>query len=559
MILDRCNFVRIQEKSFRFARSRHLILSMTRLQSPLLPPCNDNLGSPAASPCSPVDRKWILVATILGSTLAFMDGSVVNIALPTLQAKFGATAGAIQWVVQSYALFGAALLLLGGALGDRYGRRRAFVWGVAIFALASAACAASQSLGQLVIARSVQGAGAALLVPQGLSILSASFPEDERGRAIGIWSAWTSASTAIGPVAGGWLMQIWSWRLIFLLNLPIAAAVLLLAPRIPESHAAKEGVAAQPIDRIGATLNTFSFGALIYALSFAPELGWRNPRVFSLLIGGIILLAAFLWSQSKRPNAMMPLSLFSNPRFLAANLLTFLLYGALMGALYTIPFYVIQVRHYSPIEAGAIFLPLIVLMFFFSARVGAWIPKVGERVLLVAGAIFAGAGFAAFALLDELPSYALSILPGVLLLGAGMTLCVAPLSAAVMASVPENQTGIASAVNNAISRLAGLVAVSLLALVLAHGFESSLNRHLSHSDLSIETRGEILASDAHLHDTPIPPDLDPQKHAEAAVMLDRAFLTGFRAVMLACAVSAWLGAVAVFVLLRRTAEERAKA
>jgi Na+/melibiose symporter-like transporter len=248
---------------------------------------------------------------------------------------------------------------------------------------------------------------------------------------------------------------------------------------------------------------------------------------------------------------MMPLSLFSNPRFLAANLLTFLLYGALMGALYTIPFYVIQVRHYSPIEAGAIFLPLIVLMFFFSARVGAWIPKVGERVLLVAGAIFAGAGFAAFALLDELPSYALSILPGVLLLGAGMTLCVAPLSAAVMASVPENQTGIASAVNNAISRLAGLVAVSLLALVLAHGFESSLSRQLSHSDLSIEARAEILANDAHLHDTSIPSDLDPQKRAEAAVMFDRAFLAGFRAVMLACALSAWGGAVAVFVLLRR--------
>lgn len=526
------------------------IVSANHLKSAALPPCAPNRLGPATSPCSPPDRKWILIATILGSTLAFMDGSVVNIALPTLQARLSATAGAIQWVVQSYALFGAALLLLGGALGDRYGRRRAFVWGVAIFALASAACAASQSLGQLVIARSVQGVGAALLVPQGLSILSASFPENERGRAIGTWSAWTSAFTAIGPVAGGWLMQVWSWRLIFLLNIPIAAAVLFLAPKIPESHAAKEGVAAQPLDRIGATLNTLSFGALIYALSFAPELGWRNPRVFSFLVGGLILLAAFLWSQSSRPNAMMPLSLFSIPRFLAANLLTFLLYGALIGALYTIPFYVIQVRKYTPVEAGAVFLPLIVLMFFFSAHVGAWIPKVGECVLLVAGAIFAGSGFAAFALLDGLPNYFLAVLPGVLLLGAGMTLCVAPLSAAVMASVPENQTGIASAVNNAISRLAGLVAVSLLALVLAHGFDASLSRQLSHSDLPIETRSEIVTNDAHLHDTPIPSDLDSQKHGEAVVMLDHAFLAGFRSVMLACAVSAWAGAVAVFVLLR---------
>ncbi len=475
-----------------------------------------------------------------------MDGSVVNVALPELQSTFHATSGGIQWIVQSYALFGAALLLLGGAIGDRYGRRRAFLWGVIIFAVASLACAASVSLGQLIAARSVQGIGAALLVPQGLSILSASFPEKERGHAIGTWSAWTSVFAALGPVAGGWLMQVWTWRLIFLLNLPIALIVILLVPRIPESRAAND----KGLDRLGATLATLSFAAIVYALSFAPQLGWRNALVIVPLTAGVALLAAFLRSQSNRPNAMMPLSLFRIPRFLAANLLTFLLYGALYGALYVIPFYLIQVRHYAPAEAGAVFLPLIGLMFFFSARVGDLVPKVGERILLFAGAALAGSGFAAFALFDRLDGYALSVLPGVLILGCGMTLSVAPLTTAVMSSVPENQTGVASAVNNALSRLAGLVAVSLLALVLTHGFGVSLKTHLDHSHLPAEARQQMFANRARLHDTPIPAGLSEPERTEAASLLDRAFLSGFQSGMLACAALAWAGALSVLLLLR---------
>lgn len=482
-----------------------------------------------------------------------MDGSVVNVALPTLQTRFAATSSSIQWIVQSYALFAAALLLLGGAIGDRYGRRRAFTWGVAIFSVASAACAASVSLGQLVAARSVQGVGAALLVPQGLSILSAAFPAQERGRAIGKWSAWTSVFGALGPVAGGWLVQLWSWRLIFLLNLPLALFVLLLAPRIPESRAASEGGAAQPLDRPGAALVTFSFAAIIYALSFAPQLGWRNPRVLWLLAGGLVLLAGFLRSQSGRSNAMMPLALFRIPRFLAANILTFLLYGALGGALYVIPFYLIQVRRYAPAAAGAAFLPLIGLMFLFSARVGALIPKVGERMLLFIGAGLAGMGFAAFTVLDGLRGYVFSVLPGVLLLGFGMTLAVAPLTTAVLSSVTENETGVASAVNNALSRLAGLVAVSLFSLLLAQGFTASLDSQLPHSSLPVEARDQIFANRSRLHDTLIPAGLTQEQRTEAASLLDRAFLSGFRLVMLTCATSALLGAAVVLVLLRKRA------
>jgi EmrB/QacA subfamily drug resistance transporter len=518
-------------------------------KSPSALPCADACAGGAA-PCTPANGKWVLVATILGSALAFMDGSVVNVALPALQAAFHATSSGIQWVVQGYALFGAALLLLGGAIGDHYGRRRTYVWGVALFALASAGCAASASLGQLVAARAVQGVGAALLIPQGLSILSASFSGEERGRAIGTWSGWTTVFAAVGPVLGGWLLQAWSWRLIFLLNLPFALLVIVLAPRIPESRGGVDGKT-QSLDWLGAVLATTGFAAIIYALSFAPEFGWRNLRVMAPLLGGGLLLVMFLWSQARRPNAMMPLSLFRIPRFLAANLLTFLLYGALYGALFVIPFYVIQVRRYAPVEAGAVFLPLIAMMFFFSARVGARAAKVGERRLMTGGALCAGAGFCLLAVFSANGAYWRSLLPGVLLLGVGITLAVAPLTTAVMSSVEASQTGIASAVNNALSRLAGLVSVSVLVLVLAHGFSTRLAHELGTSSLPVAARQAMTAGQARLHDTPIPDGLTEPERAQAARMLDRAFFAGYRSVMLWCAGSAWLGGLAVLVLLWR--------
>jgi EmrB/QacA subfamily drug resistance transporter len=490
------------------------------------------------------------MAIVLGSSLAFMDGTVVNVALPTLQSKFHATAAGIQWVVQGYALFAAALLLLGGAIGDHYGRRRTFLWGVALFALASAGCAASQSLGQLISARAIQGLGAALLVPQGLSILSTSFPEQDRARAIGTWSAWTTVFGALGPVAGGWLMQAWSWRLIFLLNLPLVVLIFLLAPRIPESRAMGNGLA-RPLDRLGATLATLGFAAIIYGLSFAPQLGWRARMVSVPLAAGLASLALFVGSQN-RSNAMMPLTLFRIPRFLAPNLLTLLLYGALGGALYVIPFYMIQVRHYAPAAAGAVFVPLILLMFLFSARVGALVPRVGERLLMCAGAALAGSGFAAFAWLAPLHGYALSVLPPVLLLGCGMTLCVAPLTNAVISSVPPTQTGIASAVNNAISRLAALLAVSVLALVLTHRFVATLGTQLAHSNLPVNAQQQMWDNRARLHDIPLSPGLTPGQHEQAARLLDQSFLAGFRSVMLVCAFGAWVGGVAVLLLLPRS-------
>jgi EmrB/QacA subfamily drug resistance transporter len=513
-------------------------------RSHAISPCAETSETALTSPCAPSNRKWVLIATILGSSLAFMDGSIVNIALPALQSSFRATSGEIQWVIQSYALFGAALLLLGGAIGDRYGRRRAFAWGVAVFTLASAACAASHTLGQLVFARSIQGIGAALLVPQGLAIISASFPEEERGRAIGLWSAWTSVFVAVGPVAGGWLMQIWNWRLLFLLNLPLALLVFLLVPKIPESTAQIAGEAKRPLDFFGATLNTLSFAAIIYALSFASQIGWRNPRILGLLLGGIVLFVAFLKSQAQNPNAMMPLSLFRISRFSVSNVLTFLLYGALGGALYVSPFYLIQVRRYTPTEAGAAFIPLIALMFIFSSPIGSLVSRFGERRFLIAGSALAGLGFAAFAILDHYSGYAASVLPGVCLLGLGMTLAVTPLTTAVMASVPSGMTGMASAINNTVSRLAALLSVSAVSLVLAHGFMADLKPALDRSDLPEFARQQIYSDRARLHDIPLPDGLKTSQRTEANDLIDHAFLSGFRIAMFACAFAAGMGAFA---------------
>ncbi len=517
-------------------------------KSPVIPPCTNVAGACGEFPCAQNNRRWILIASILGSSLAFMDGSVVNVSLPALQSSFHATSGTIQWVMQGYALLSASLLLLGGSIGDHYGRRRTFLWGIAIFTLASLICACSASLWQLVAARAIQGVGAALLIPQGLSILTSSFAPDQRSAAIGTWSAWTSVFSALGPVVGGWLMQLWSWRLIFLMNLPIALVVFSLAHRIPESRALRGENSTPSLDRLGAVLATAGLAAIVYSLSFAPESGWNSPVVLWTFTIGTVFLAAFLLSQSRRGNAMMPLSFFRRPRFLAANLLSFLLYGALGGALYMTPFYLIQVQHYAPASAGAVFLPLIALMFVFSSRVGDLVPRIGERTLLIVGATLSGAGFLAFALLDGQRGYIFSILPGVLLLGVGVTCAVAPLTTAVMSSVPDSAAGIASAVNNTLTRFGSLLAVSLLSLVMVQGFAANLNAQIARSTLPAPIREQLITNESRLHDAATMANLASDQRIEVNSVLDTAFLSGFQQVMFTCAAISLIGAFAAFLL-----------
>jgi EmrB/QacA subfamily drug resistance transporter len=474
-----------------------------------------------------------------------MDGSVVNVALPALQGVFHSTSAETQWIVQSYALFCSALLLLGGTLGDHLGRSRVFAWGVVIFAAASAACAGAQTLGQLVGARAIQGIGAALLIPQGLAMLSEAFPAEERAHAIGIWSAWTSVFVALGPILGGTLVQYGRWRWIFLLNLPFTILIFVLMPRMRMARPAADSGLRQ-LDYLGAALSTLGFGAIIYAFSFGPQLGWQDMRVEGSLIAGAAFLAAFLWSQHSRPNAMMPLALFRNRRFAAINLLTLVIYGALGGALYIIPFFLIQVRHFTPSESGAALLPMILIMFTLSSRVGAAASKFGESRFLITGTGIVALSFTLFALLANRTGYVTSILPGVAALGLGMTLLVAPLTNVVMSSVPQKQTGVASAVNNSISRTASLLFLSIAVLVLATQFNSTLRHLLEASSLPQGMRDAVFGNRAMMLGLPVPTQFGLAPATAAHTMVDAAFVRGFQTVMYACAGTTLLGLASIF-------------
>ena len=408
-------------------------------------------------------RTRVLAATILGSSLAFIDGSVVNVALPAIQADLRAGTAAVQWVVDAYLLPLGALVLLGGALGDRMGRVRVFLAGVVLFTAASLACGLAPGPGWLVLARAAQGVGAAMLVPGSLAIIGASVPAGERGAAIGTWSGAGALTTALGPLLGGWLVDAVSWRAIFLINLPLAAAVVWLARGIPDSR----GLAAEgPPDWPGALLAAAGLGALTYGFIEAPSRG-ADPVVLACLAGGAALLAAFAATEARQRAPMMPLGLFRSARFSGANGLTLLLYFALTAVLFGLPFLLIGAHGYSASAAGAALLPLSLLLGGLSGAAGRLAERVGPRPLLVAGPLLAAAGFALLGMRAGDGRYWTGVLPGMLALAGGMTLAVAPLTAAVMGAVPEGQSGVASGINNAVARVAGLLAVSALGVLSA--------------------------------------------------------------------------------------------
>jgi EmrB/QacA subfamily drug resistance transporter len=403
------------------------------------------------------EGRGVLLATVLGSGVAFLDTTVVNVALPTLGRELHAGMTGLQWTIDAYLLTLSALLLVGGSLGDALGRRRIFVLGLVWFGLASAACALAPSIAVLVVARAVQGAGAALLVPGSLAVLRESFSEDERGQAIGAWSGLSGVTTALGPIVGGWLITAWSWRIAFLLNLPLTAAAVWATLRcIPRGHASRP----TRIDLSGAALATASLGALVYALIEAPV--HRGIAVIAIAAGGAVLLIFFVVVEARRANPMLPLDLFRSRQFSGANAVTVAVYFALGGATFLLVLQFQRVLGYSPLAAGAALTPLTLLMLVLSPVAGKLATRIGYRAPMTAGPITAAIGVALLATIGHESSYAIGVLPGVLVLGVGLATTVAPLTTAVLAGANQQHAGVAAAVNTAIARVAGLLSVAVL-------------------------------------------------------------------------------------------------
>ncbi len=407
--------------------------------------------------------------------MAFIDGSVVNIALPVLQTKLGASAAGAQWVVEAYALALSSLVLTGGTLADRLGRRRVFSAGTVLFAISSLACALSPSVGWLIATRALQGVGAALLVPSSLAVLGAAFGERERGKAVGAWSALTSIAMAIGPALGGWLVETISWRAVFFVNLPIAAGVLAIAAaKIPETRSQAAG----RLDAVGAILATAGLGGLVFGLIEAPTAGWGSARTLAPILLGLAALTAFVAVELRSRSPMVPLSIFRSRTFTAANLLTFFLYAAIAAVLFYLPFVLIQARGYSPAAAGASILPLVILIGALSRPAGALADRIGPRWPLTVGPIVAAAGYVLLALGRGDASYAASMLPGLAVLGLGMAIVVAPLTATVLNAAGARHSGAGSGISNAVARVATLLAIAAFGILDAASFGRALDRRL---------------------------------------------------------------------------------
>ncbi len=507
------------------------------------------LRTAAAKPqVEPKAKAWILAATILGSSLAFIDGTVVNVALPALQGSFHATVVDVQWVVEAYGLVLAALILVGGSLGDMFGRRTIFVLGVAIFALASAACGMASSIHLLIAARTIQGAGAALLVPGSLAIISASFDEQSRGQAIGTWSGFTAITTAAGPVLGGWLVEHASWRWVFFINVPLAVVVIVISVRwICDSRNPE----ALRVDWPGAILATVGLGGLVSGFVESANSGWKNPVVLGSLILGASCIVALLFFENRTTTPMLPLSLFKSRSFSGANLLTLFLYSAIGIFFFLFPMNLIQVQGYSTTATGLAVLPLILLIFVLSRWSGGLVARYGARSPLIIGPILVGSGFVLFAAPSVGAAYWRSFFPAIVVLGFGMAISIAPLTTVVMNAVGQDRVGAASGINNAVARVAGVLAIAILGIVMFNAFSSRLDRELDRLSPTIPPTilADLRANEIKLAGMHVPDGPDRTTQAAIQASISGAFVFGFRTVMLICAALAAAGAaVAAFMI-----------
>jgi EmrB/QacA subfamily drug resistance transporter len=488
-----------------------------------------------------------LAATILGSSMAFIDGTVVNVALPALQADLGASVADVQWVVESYALFLAALVLVGGSLGDHYGRRLMFATGVGLFTLASVWCGFAPTINQLILARGAQGISAALLVPGSLAIISASFSEEDRGQAIGTWSGFGAITAAIGPVIGGWLIEHVSWRAVFFINVPLGVLVIILSFWcVPES---RDEDGARGLDWLGAGLATIGLGALVYGLIESSTLGFGHPAVLVALAGGTLALVVFLVVEARVRNPMVPLSLFRSRNFSGANLLTLLLYSALGATLFFFPLNLIQVQGYLATAAGAALLPFILIMFLLSRWSGGLVKRYGAKPPLVIGPVMAAFGLALFALPGVGGSYWTTFFPAVVVLGLGMATSVAPLTTTVMNAVKGDHAGIASGINNAVARTAGLLSIAVLGIAMLSAFNHELDQRVSELGITPAVERSLDEQRTRLAGAQIPEGVEAATRVALKGAINEAFVSGFRMVMWIAVGLALLSAASAWVLI----------
>ncbi len=493
------------------------------------------------------DPRWTLAVAILGSSIAFLDSTVVAVALPVMQRELSMTVGQAQWVVEAYSLMLASLVLVGGALGDRLGRSRMYLAGVTLFALASGVCGLAPGALVLVGARAVQGVGAALLVPGSLSLISAAYDDKTRGAAIGTWSAFSAITGAVGPVAGGWVVAHASWRWLFFFNVPLAAAVVVLSRRhVVET---RDDEAPATMDWPGASLATLGLALVVCALvDSASAAGAR--RMVPLLVLGLLILLAFVAVEWRGRAPMVHLSLFRSRTFSGTNLLTLLLYAALGGAFFFLPFDLIQVQGYSPATAGGTLVPFVLLVAGMSRGVGALVPRLGARPLLVGGPLIAAAGFALMARPTTGGSYWSTFFPAIVVVGTGMGLTVAPLTTAVMGAVESRHAGVASGINNAVARAAGLLAIAALGVLLTDRFDAVLDARLGGMALPLSVSGVVDVERAKLAGADLSSLLDPALRQELRGAFVDAYAAAFREVALVCGGLAAVGALVAGLLVQ---------
>jgi EmrB/QacA subfamily drug resistance transporter len=491
---------------------------------------------PTAAATRGPDPNWALLTAVLGTSMIFIDGTAVNVALPVLQRDLQASSRAVQWVVESYALLLSALILIGGSLGDIFGRRVVYGAGIALFTLASIGCALAPNVDVLIAARALQGVGGALATPGSLALISASFRGAARGRAIGTWSAFSVIVSAFGPVLGGWLVQTLSWRWIFIINVPLAVVVLaVLAARVAES---RDPNAARRVDVLGAAVATLGLGLLVFGLIRLQGTGTGRDAIGLIcVVAGVLLLVAFVCIERRVEGPMLQLEVFDSRAFSVANIYTFLLYAALGAAFFFIPFDLINVQGYAPAAAGAALLPMTIIMFSLSRFSGGLVDRLGPRPLLAGGAVLAAAGFWTFAAAGVGRPYWLAVLPAVVLLGFGATAFVAPLTTLVMSAVATTRAGVASGINNAVSRIAGLFAIALLGIVMTAVTSSSIDRAIAQAPtLSVATQSILTVQRDLIVSGALPRGIAaPSERATVGAIIHAASARGFATVMDVCA------------------------